>query len=164
MRYSVSATVLIVLSVLCWSSCSVSRRASSERSLRTETVTRDTVWQQVVVAVHDTLREVTTITLQQNDQGDTLKLVQVTDRTRASHSEGLKEIKERTEVRVDTVYVEKQSENTVAVAGPGVAIDKDGTLTVNRSPLTFMKWLFAILCAVFVLTLTIKLLPRRASS
>lgn len=71
------------------------------------------------------------------------RLLQVTDRTRASHSEGLKEIKERTEVRVDTVYVEKQSENTVAVAGPGVAIDKDGILTVNRSPLTFMKWLFA---------------------
>ncbi|MBO6169036.1 MAG: hypothetical protein J6O51_03605 [Bacteroidales bacterium] len=135
MRYSASATVLIALTVLCLTSCSVSRRASSsERLLRTETTTRDTVWQQVVVAVHDTLREVTTITLQQIDQGDTLKLLQVTDRTRASCSEGLKEKKERTEVRVDTVYVEKQSENTVAVAGPGVAIDKDGTLTVNRYP------------------------------
>ena len=118
----------------------------------------------MVVAVHDTLREVTTITLQQNDQGDTLKLVQVTDRTRASRSSDLRENKERTEVRVDTVYVEKQSDNTVAVAGPGVTIDKDGTLTVNRSPLTFMKWLFAILCAIIALTLTIKLIPRRASS
>lgn len=102
------------------------------------TVTMDTVWQQVVVAVHDTLREVTTITLRQNDQGDTLKLVQVTDRKRASRSSDLREKKERMEVRVDTVYVEKQSDNTVAVAGPGVTIDKDGTLTVNRSPLTFM--------------------------
>lgn len=144
MRYSRLTVVLIATLALSSTGCSVQRQASnSERLLRTETVTRDTVWQQVVVAVHDTLREVTTITLQQNDQGDTLKLLQVTDRTRASHSEGLKEIKERTEVRVDTVYVEKQSENTVAVAGPGVAIDKDGILTVNRSPLTFMKWLFA---------------------
>ena len=68
MRYSASATTLIALTVLCLTSCSVSRRASSsERLLRTEATTRDTVWQQVVVAVHDTLREVTTITLQQND-------------------------------------------------------------------------------------------------
>lgn len=93
MRYSVSATVLIGLSVLCWTSCSVSRRASSERSLRAETVTRDTVWEQVVVAVHDTLREVTTITLQQNEQGDTNELVQVIDRIHASRSLDLREKK-----------------------------------------------------------------------
>ena len=163
MRYSASATVLIALNALCLTSCSVSRKASSsERLLRTEATTRNTVWQQVVVAVHDTLREVTTITLQQNDQGDTLKLVQVTDRTRASRSSNLRENKERTEVRVDTVYVEKQSDNTLVVAGPGVTIDKDGTLTVNRSPLTFMKWLFAILCATIVLVVTIKLCLRKA--
>ena len=95
MRYSASATALIALTVLCLTSCSVSRKASSsERLLRTETTTRDTVWQQVVVAVYDTLREVTTITLQQNDQGDTLKLVQVTDRTRASRSSDLREKKD----------------------------------------------------------------------
>lgn len=163
MRYSASATVLIALTVLCSTSCSVSRKASSsERLLRTEATTRDTVWQQVVVAVHDTLREVTTITLQQNDQGDTLKLVQVTDRKRASRSSDLRENKERTEVRVVTVYVEKQSDNTVAVAGPGVTVDKDGTLNVNRSPLTFMKWLFPILCATIVLVVTIKLCLRKA--
>ena len=95
MRYSASATALIALTVLCLTCCSVSRKASSsERLLRTETTTRDTVWQQVVVAVYDTLREVTTITLQQNDQGDTLKLVQVTDRTRASRSSDLREKKD----------------------------------------------------------------------
>ena len=157
----------------CWTSVSgtgdggtrgsVSRKAnSSERLLRTVAVTRDTVWQQVVVAVHDTLREVTTIALQHNDRGDTLKLMQVTDRTRASSSSDLREKKERTEVRVDTVYEEKQSDNTVAVAGPGVTVDKDGTLIVNRSPLTFMKWLFAILCATIVLVVTIKLCLRKA--
>ena len=163
MRYRASATVLIALTALCLTSCSVSCKASSsERLLRTEATTRDTALQQVVVAVHDTLREVTTITLQQNDQGDTLKLVQVTDRTRASRSSDLREKKERTEVRVDTVYIEKQSDNTVAFAGPGVTIDKDGTLTVNRSPLTFMKWLFAILCATIVLVVTIKLCLRKA--
>lgn len=66
------------------------------------------------MAVHDTLREVTTITLQQNDRGDTLKLVQVTDRTRASRSHDLLEKKERTEVRVNTVYVERTDTLTVS--------------------------------------------------
>ena len=43
-RISASATVLIALTVLCLTSCSVSRRASSsERLLRTEATTRDTV-------------------------------------------------------------------------------------------------------------------------
>lgn len=135
---------------------------SNERLLRTEATTRDTVWEQVVVAVHDTLREVTTITIQQDAQGDTLKLVQVTDRTRASRSEGLKEKKEKAEVRVDTVYVEKQSESTVAAAGPGISIDRDGTITNNLSPLTLMKWLFAILCATIVLIITLKLCLRKA--
>ena len=125
-------------------------------------MTRDTVWEQVVVAVQDTLREVTTITIRQDAQGDTLKLVQVTDRTRASRSEGLKEKKEKAEVRVDTVYVEKQSESTVAAAGPGISIDSDGSITNNLSPLTLMKWLFAILCATIVLIITLKLCLRKA--
>ena len=163
MRYSASATVLIALTVLCLISCSVSCKASSsERLLRTEATTRDTVWQQVVVAVHDTLREVTTITLRQNDQGDTLKLVQVTDRTRAPRSEGLKEKKERTEVRVDTVYVEKTDTLTVSsklISGKPDSVSSKRS-TVNQT----LKWLFAILCALIVLVITIKLLPRRASS
>ncbi len=115
MRYSASATVLIALTVLCLTSCSVSRKAnSSERLLRTEATTRDTVWQQVVVAVHDTLREVTTITLQQNDQGDTLKLVQVTDRTCASNREGYRDREEKIVIKTDTVYIEKTDTLTVS--------------------------------------------------
>ena len=34
------------------------------------------------VEVLDTLKEVTTITIDRNDKGDTLKVVQITDRTR----------------------------------------------------------------------------------
>ena len=155
MRYSASATALIALTVLCLTSCSVSRRASScERLLRTEATTRDTVWEQVLVAVHDTLREVTTITLQQNDQGDTLKLVQVTDRTRASRSHDLREKKERTEVRVDTVYVEKTDTLTVN--------SKPYSLNPQPSPLNSLKWIFGILCLLIVLVITIKVCLRKA--
>ena len=37
----------------------------------------------VIVEQRDTLREVTTITIDRNDKGDTLKVVQITDLTRA---------------------------------------------------------------------------------
>ena len=154
MRYNALVTALIALSALCWSSCSVSRRASSsERLLRMEATTRDTVWEQVLVAVHDTLREVTTITLQQNDQGDTLKLVQVTDRTRASRSHDLREKKERTEVRVDTVYVER-TDVTVN--------SKPYSLNPQPSPLNSLKWIFGILCLLIVFVTTIKVCLRKA--
>ena len=71
----------------------------------------------------ETHTQLSTITLPQKDQDDTLKQVQVTDRKSASRSHDLREKKERTEVRVDTVYVEKQSENAQTVVGQGVAID-----------------------------------------
>ena len=155
MRYSASATVLIGLTVLCLTSCSVSRKATnSERSLRTEAVTRDTVWQQVVVAVHDTLREETTITLQQNDQGDTLKLVQVTDRTRASRSEGYRDREEKIVVKTDTVYV---SIDTVTVNNRPSAVSSKRS-TVSQT----LKWIFGILCALIVLIITLKLCLRKA--
>lgn len=136
-------------------SCSVSRRASSERSLRTEAVTRDTVWEQVVVAVHDTLREVTTITIRQDPQGDTLKLVQVTDRTRASRREGYRDREEKIVMKTDTVYVEKTDTVTVN--------SKPTTVNTKRSTVNpTLKWLFAILCAAIVLTLTIRICLRKA--
>ena len=72
MRYSALATVLIGLSALCWTSCGSSRKATSSLQLTAYGLqeTRDTVREQVMVAVHDTIREVTTITVQTNDAGD----------------------------------------------------------------------------------------------
>ena len=54
-------------------SCSVTRKATevSSSTVQVSSVeTRDTVREQVMVAVHDTIREVTTITVQTNDAGD----------------------------------------------------------------------------------------------
>ena len=64
--------VLIGLSALCWTSCASSRKATSSLQLTAYGLqeTRDTVREQVMVAVHDTIREVTTITVQTNDAGD----------------------------------------------------------------------------------------------
>lgn len=157
MRYSASATVLIALTVLCLTSCSVSSRASSsERLLRTEATTRDTVWEQVLVAVHDTLREVTTITVQQNDQGDTLKLVQVTDRTRASNREGYRDREEKIVVKTDTVYIEKT--DTLTVSSKFIS----GKPESQTGLVPILKWIFGILCALIVLVITLKLCLRKA--
>ena len=72
----------------------------------------------VIVEQRDTLREVlgrakrqsraTTITIDRNDKGDTLKVVQITDLTRARSRVGVAAQRVKTEVRVDTVYVEKR--------------------------------------------------------
>ena len=136
--------------------CSVQRQASSsERSLRTETVTRDTVWQQVVVAVRDTLREVTTITLQQNDQGDTLKLVQVTDRTRASNREGYRDREEKIVFKTDTFYIEKTDTVTVN--------SKQGESPVSSRLTAFgsvLKLLIGLIASIIVLLITWKVVAN----
>ena len=107
-----------------------------------------------MVAIHDTLREVTTITLQQDAQGDTVKLVQITDRTRASRSEGYRDREEKIVVKTDTVYVAIDS---VTVNNRPATVSSKRS-TVNQT----LKWLFAILCAVIVLTLTIRFCLRKA--
>ena len=72
MQYKLLTCVLIGLSVLCWTGCASSRKATSSLQLTAYGLheTRDTVREQVMVAVHDTIREVTTITVQTNDAGD----------------------------------------------------------------------------------------------
>lgn len=72
---------LIGLSVLCWSSCATTRRTAevssstfqgswTSQATGSSAKTRDTVREQVMVAVHDTIREVTTITVQLGETGD----------------------------------------------------------------------------------------------
>ena len=127
--------VLIGLSALCWTSwlnrrlvralgiaiasvallslttsCGSSRKATSSLQLTAYGLqeTRDTVREQVMVAVHDTIREITTITVQTNDAGDTLKVVQITDRDRARAREAVRDKEERLVVKTDTVYIEKR--------------------------------------------------------
>lgn len=52
-----------------------------------------------MVGVHDTIREVTTITVQTNETGDTVKVVQITDRDRARAREAVRDKEERLVVR-----------------------------------------------------------------
>ncbi len=108
----------------------------------------DTVSQQMVVVVLDTLKETTTITLRESETGDTLRVTTVTDRIRASTRDRYHDVKEKVIVRTDTVYVEKQVQNAVAVAGSSTEITPDGTIRPHG---VILKWIFFILLAVIVL-------------
>ena len=149
----------------------------SEVSSQTSSVTRDTVREEVVVAVHDTLREVTTITIRQNrrtserrgqagldypereggkpevnEAGDTVKQSIVTDRYRGRNAEGLKVHDERLTVQRDTIYVEKRDsvyvQTNTNLANP--TNKKSGFLTC-------VKWITALVCAIVVLVVVIRL-------
>ena len=167
MRSNWSAIVLIGLSALSGSSCSVSRQATNSSSeLRvqslesvqrvlsreSERVRADSV----VVEVRDTLREVTTITIDRNDKGDTLKVVQVTDLTRARSRDNVVAQRVKTEVRVDTVYVEKRDSVYVKDTNLSNDTNKGGGF---RSTL---KWIFAIIVGLIALMITAKVCLRRS--
>ena len=110
----------------------------------------DTVREQVMVAVYDTLREVTTITVQQNEAGDTVKTSIVTERDRFRDRAAVKDKEEKVIVRVDTVFVQKT--DSVYVQNTNLANDTNK----RASPLSYLKWVFWIIVAVTVLIVVIK--------
>lgn len=123
---------------------------------------RDTLNEQVIVAVFDTITITKTITIRENENGDTLRMTMVTDRERVRSMSDVRSKKEDVYVRTDTVYIEKEAEKTVAVAGPNTEIDEQGNVTkkVNRVAQT-LKWLFLTLVAVIAIIILIRIKLRR---
>lgn len=116
---------------------------TSVRSLESGDRSRETV-----VAERDTLREVTTITVQTNERGDTVKVVQVTDLTRARNRDTTTDRKEKTVVRTDTVYIERRDSTAVsATTVTKAANQREGFWTKLRSTL---KWALALVVALTV--------------
>ncbi len=146
---------------LCVQSCCTTRRASER--LRVEgselremyEVTRDTVWEEVALVVHDTIREVTTITIRQNEAGDTLKVTQITDRDRIRSKVDVRSKKEVVRVERDTVYIERR--DSVLVQGSRTQVSGD---SLNPRPSTLiltLKWIFALICAIVVLIIVVRI-------
>ena len=174
MRYNAWATVLIGLSALCLTACSVSRKATSSLQLTAYGLqeTRDTVREEVVVAVHDTLREVTTIIIRQNEAGDTVKQSVVTDRYRGRNAEAAKvdfplravELNlhdERLTVQRDTVYIEKR-DSSLRVTAYGLQEDGTPTISSKLSAVSkVLKWIFWILIGLIGLIVTAKVCSLR---
>ena len=119
-------------------------------------VTRDTVREEVALVVHDTLREVTTITIRQNEAGDTLKVVQITDRDHIRSKADVRSKKEVVRVERDTVYIALR--DSVQVTTTNLSNPTNKSSNFVRS----LKWIFWIICAIIVLIITIKIGLRRS--
>ena len=110
--------------------------------------TRDSVREVMMVAERDTLREVTTITVQTNERGDTIKVVQITDLTRARNRDTTSDTKEKTVVRTDTVYIERRDSTMVSTTNcTNFTNNKEGFWTKLRKTL---KWVLAVIVATTV--------------
>ena len=122
-----------------------------------------------MVAVHDTIREVTTITVQTNDAGDTLKVVQITDRDRARNREAVRDKEERLVVKTDTVYIEKRDSSLRLSSLGAYGLQEDPSARSGRATVSgklsavskILKWITALVCAVVVLILVIRFLKTR---
>ena len=123
---------------------SVESRVAEERI----TEARDSV----VVELRDTLKEVTTVTVDRTDVGDTLRVTTVTDRTRASVRDRVRDVELKIVEKTDTVYVErKDSVRVQAFQGSSV----QGV--ARASPfVSALKWIFWIIVSITVLLIVIK--------
>ena len=143
------------MSALFVSACGSSRQAAVSRlaELRINESMEERCRESVVVAVHDTMMETKTITITKNVDGDTLRLTQITDRTRASAMSDVRSKKEDVRVRVDTVYVEKRDSSYVK--------NTNSTNDTNSRASPFvssLKWIFFIIVSLIVLIVVIKFL------
>ena len=149
-------TLAIALIALTGSACSVSRQATEVSSSRVQVsgVERDSVRvEQVMVAVHDTIMETVTITVDRNESGDTVRVSTVTDRLRGRSRDAIATQRTKTVVRVDTIYIEKR--DTVSVkdsrfTGHG---DQNGNTALHGT----LKWIFAIIVAVIALIIVVRI-------
>lgn len=114
--------------------------------------TRDTVVEQVMVEVHDTIREVTTITVATNDAGDTLKVIQVTDRERAASRDRKHDVKEKVVVKTDTVYVAVRDS-----VSSSTFQDSRASSTRASPVVSALTWIFWIIIALTGLVVIIKI-------
>lgn len=105
----------------------------------------------VVVAIRDTVREVTTITIRENEQGDTLRVTTITDRERARERDRARVQDVRVEVRTDTVYIAHRDSAYVETSRQARG-DK-----ARASPVvSALKWIFGIMALVIILVTILK--------
>ena len=107
-----------------------------------------------MVAIRDTVREVTTIHIHTNETGDTLKVAKVTER---DHIRDRAQVSNKeVEVRMvrDTVYIERRDSTSVKeIAG---LARNDGTGSRASPWVSALKWIFWIIIAAGGLIIVIK--------
>ena len=124
-------------------SCSASRRGitrearveeerftdcESERYSSERVEVRDTVYYAAAVAVHDTLREVTTVTVQIGAEGDTVMRSVVTDRFRGRGVVAEREWREKVFLGLQVDCVEVRLDSVIDVERGEMVVRSDGTM------------------------------------
>ena len=94
--------------------------------------------------------------IRQNEAGDTLKVTQITDRDRIRSKADVRSKKEVVRVERDTVYVAVR--DLVQVTTTNLSNPTNKSSNFVRS----LKWIFALICAIIVLIITIKIGLRRS--
>ena len=142
--------LIVLTGSACSSSRQVAREHNSELRVKNEElrVDRDSV----VVAVHDTVMEVTTITVDRNESGDTVRVSTVTDRLRGWRRDAIAKQWTKVEVRVDTVYIEKRVSIEIR-SRPG---GQSGGTALH----SILKWVFAIIIALIGLVIVVRVRGR----
>lgn len=148
-------TFVIALVALIASACCSSRQtAVSEFQGSKVQEFKDSVKvEKVVVEVHDTVMETTTIIVDRNEAGDTVKLSTVTERDRVRDRAQVKNQHERVVTKHDTVYIATRDssyvQNTNYANGTNLS-------TGSGRVVSALKWIFWILVCVILMILIIK--------
>ena len=154
-------TLAIALVVLTASACSVSKQVSTKSDVRSQTTEqRDSVRvEQVMVAVHDTIVETTTITVtlrepqDKNEAPDTVRVAKVTERDCIRDRAQVEKKEVEVQLVRDTVYVERSDSTFVQKDAVGSA----PSVSSGRSAfVSALRWIFGILVCVIVLLVVFK--------
>ena len=131
--------------------CSSSREVRGERFVVHGHETRDSVVVGTMEAVRDTVREVMTVTIQLGAEGDTLFQSVVRDRERVSSRDKRAAVVTKSEVRVDTVYVERRDSVEVRSRSPTSGI-QSGRIALY----SILKRIFWIIVALIGLVVVLR--------
>lgn len=105
------------------------------------------------VVVMDTVKEVTTITVDRNEAGDTVRVSTVTDRLRGRSRDAIAVQKTKTEIVRDTVIIEKRDSVDVKETLRQAQGDK-----ARASPVvSALKWIFWIIIVLTGMIIVIKM-------
>ena len=113
-----------------------------------------------MVTVFDTITITKTITIRENEAGDTLRMTTVTDKTKATTRDRYHDVHEKVVVKTDTVYVERDSLRLTAYSLINENENDNENKKVNRVAQS-LKWLFFTLVAIIAIIILIRLTAKR---
>ena len=114
--------------------------------------TRDTVHEQVMVAVYDTLMVTKTITIRENEAGDTIRMTTIMDRERVRSMADVRSKKEEARVVVDSIYIERN--DSIRTQNTRFADREENR---SSSLVTVLKWLLAMMVVLSMLIVIVRL-------